>query len=131
MMIFFFLWIYLIAKGHFDEIHQKYLVPGHSFLSCDRDFAQIEKKKRVEKCEVPLDLVRMIVTATPKNPFIVSVMQPEDFFDFKAAAEKNLVTTQLQISKVQWINVTKDNLKVIKTCGTLNEMDAWKFTKVF
>lgn len=46
-----FLWIYLVTKGYFQEINQKFLVSGHSFLSCDRDFAHIEKRKRVEKCE--------------------------------------------------------------------------------
>ena len=47
-----FPWIYLTITDKFDEINHKYLVFGHSFLSCDRDFAQIEKRKRVEKCEV-------------------------------------------------------------------------------
>lgn len=34
-----FLWIYLTLTDKFDEINHKYLVSGHSFLSCDRDFA--------------------------------------------------------------------------------------------
>lgn len=38
-----FLWIYLTITGKFDEINHKFQVSGHSFLSCDRGFAQIEK----------------------------------------------------------------------------------------
>lgn len=38
---FVFLWIYLTITGKYDEINHKFLVSGHSFLSCDRDFAQI------------------------------------------------------------------------------------------
>lgn len=41
-----YLWMYLIAKGYLDEVHQKFLLVGHSYLSCYRDFALIEKKKK-------------------------------------------------------------------------------------
>lgn len=90
-----FLWIYLITNGYFQEINQKFLVSGHSFLSCDRDFAQIEKRRRLEKCEVPLDLVRLISTATPQNPFHILMMTTEDFFDFKTISEKFLKTSNI------------------------------------
>lgn len=125
-----FLWVYLVLKGPFDEIDHKYLVSGHSFMSCDRDFAQIEKRKRLEKCEVPMDLVRMMVKAVNRNPFVVTVMNPEDFFDFRAASEKVINTSKLQISKAQWINITRENPGVIKIRETLNEMEPWKTMNV-
>ena len=56
-------------------------------MSCDRDFAHIERRKRRTSCEVPSDLVNVIITATRK-PFQVTLMMESDFFDFKAAAEK-------------------------------------------
>ncbi|KAJ8928674.1 hypothetical protein NQ314_018768 [Rhamnusium bicolor] len=34
--------ILLVKEGTLDEIHHKYLVKGHSYLPCDRDFAFIE-----------------------------------------------------------------------------------------
>ena len=37
---------YLIALQYFTEVNQKFLVTGHSFLPCDRDFALIEKIKK-------------------------------------------------------------------------------------
>lgn len=45
----------LVAKGTFDEVNHKFLVSGHTFLPCDRDFAMIEKRKRVTKVFVPKD----------------------------------------------------------------------------
>lgn len=40
---FLFLWIYLTITDKFDEINHRHLVSGHFFLSCNRDFPQIEK----------------------------------------------------------------------------------------
>lgn len=126
-----FLWIYLVARGHFDEVNHKYLISGHSFLSCDRDFAQIEKRRRREKCQVPMDLVRLMVTATPKNPFTVALMQKEDFFDFKSAAEATVQTTSLKISKAHWVRISKDNPGKVGIRETLNDVEEWKVTNVF
>lgn len=36
----------LVNNGRFSKIVHHLPEPGHSFLPCDRDFAQIEKKKR-------------------------------------------------------------------------------------
>ncbi|KAL4152779.1 hypothetical protein QTP88_000612 [Uroleucon formosanum] len=125
-----FLWIYLTLTDKFDEINHKYLVSGHSFLSCDRDFAQIEKRKRVEKCEVPMDLVKLIVHATPNNPFIVTLLEPNNFYDFKKAADMYLNTGKLQISKCSWLKITKDKPGVVQTKTTFNELEAWSACKV-
>ncbi|KAJ8967796.1 hypothetical protein NQ317_012692 [Molorchus minor] len=126
-----FLWIYLVANGYYQEINHKFLVSGHSFLSCDRDFAQIEKRKRLEKCEVPFDLLRLIATATPNNPFIVTMMDSEDFFDFKSVADRTLDTSKVQISKVRWIRITTDNPGIVSTKETFNEVEVWKPIRVF
>jgi len=125
-----FLWIYLTLTDKFDEINHKYLVSRHSFLSCDRDFAQIEKRKRVEKCEVPIDLVKLIVHATPNNPFIVTLLEPNNFYDFKKAADMYLNTGKLQISKCFWLKITKDKPGVVQTKTTFNELEAWSACKV-
>ena len=53
----------LSKKGFVDEVDQKYLVSGPFFLTCDQDFAQIEKCKRKCSCQVPLDLMKVIVSS--------------------------------------------------------------------
>lgn len=49
-----------------------FLVTGHSFLSCDRDFAQIEKRKRLCEAFVPEEL-QEIVRSKTQNKFNVAL----------------------------------------------------------
>lgn len=93
-----FLWIYLVSKGLFDEIHHKFVLAGHSYLSCDRDFTVIEKRKSVEKWQFPLDLVGVLCNACHKQPYITTLMGDKDFSDFTKAS--HLTTKTLGISKV-------------------------------
>jgi hypothetical protein len=36
---------YFVQSGHFDSVEQKFLVSGHTFMPCDRDFGIIEKRR--------------------------------------------------------------------------------------
>lgn len=36
--------IFLVGKGYYDTIDFKFLVSGHSYMPCDRDFSEIEKR---------------------------------------------------------------------------------------
>lgn len=126
-----FLWIYLICNDYFDEIEHKYVVSGHSYLSCDRDFAIIEKRKRVEKCEVPLDIVRVLCSANKKRPFLTTLMQEDDFYDFSIAAKEYLNTSKLEISKVSWLKINKTKPGTILTKKTFSEVEPWVKMNVF
>ncbi|KAF0706418.1 Uncharacterized protein FWK35_00027980, partial [Aphis craccivora] len=75
--------LFLVNMGIFDEIIQKFLVSGHSFLACDRDFAIIEKRRRVCTNFAPSDLQKMVRTAKLTNPFQVIPMDENHFFSFK------------------------------------------------
>lgn len=125
-----FLWIYLVCNDYFDEINHKYVVSGHSYLSCDRDFGIIEKRKRVERSEVPLDLVRVLCSANRKKPFLTTLMEEEHFFDFAKAAKDYLNTTKLEISKVSWVKISKTKPGIIFTKKTFSEVEPWGQTKV-
>ena len=120
-----FLFIYLVATGKFDKIEQKFLVSGHSYLACDRDFAQIERRKRVTKNYVPDDLEKMIRSAQHKNPFNVIRMNKQDFKDFQEISDCFLNTTKLNISKVCWMEISKENPILIKTKKTFNNWEDW------
>ena len=78
-----FLWIYLTCIGLYKEVNHKFLVGGHSFLNCDRDFALIEKHKRLLKCIVPNDLKTLIQDVKEIKPFIVNIMEESHFFILK------------------------------------------------
>ncbi|KAJ8936941.1 hypothetical protein NQ314_012122 [Rhamnusium bicolor] len=107
-----------------------FLVSGHSFLSCDRDFAQIEERKTMCKCMVPKDLVEMIVNARNVQPFVVIMMQKEDLLDFKEASNVYLNTQKFNISKAQWIRIDQENPGKVRIRETLNEMEEWKVVNV-
>lgn len=120
-----FLFIYLVATDKFDQIEQKFLITGHSYLPCDRDFAQIERRKRVTKTFVPDDLEKMIRTARHKNPFNVIRLTEPDFKDFQQMADNFLNTTKLNISKVCWIKISKENPLIVHTKQSFNDLDTW------
>ena len=118
------LFIYLVASGMYDQIEQKVLV------SCDRDFAQIERRKKVTKTFVPADIKKMIQGACHKHPFTAITMEAEDFKDFQKMADNILNTTKLQISKVSNIRIDKDNPTLVKTRKTLSDIKAWQVYNV-
>ncbi|CAH2006901.1 unnamed protein product [Acanthoscelides obtectus] len=120
-----FLFIYLVHNGKFEKIEQKFLVSGHSYLACDRDFAQIERRKRVTKNYVPDHLEKMIRSAQHKNPFNVIRMNREDFKNLQEISDSFLNTTKLNISKACWIEVSKKNPTLVRTKTTFNEMEEW------
>lgn len=98
--------LFLVNMGIFDEIIQKFLVSGHSFLACDRDFAIIEKRRRVCTNFAPSDLQRMVRTAKLTTPFQVIPMDENHFFSFKDIANNFLNTTKLPISTCSMIKVS-------------------------
>ncbi|KAJ8926657.1 hypothetical protein NQ314_020959 [Rhamnusium bicolor] len=97
--------IYLVSKGIYEKVEQKFLVSGHSYLTCDRDFTQIEKRNRVVKNYTPENIGKMIAEARYQRPFNVVYMQRKDFKDFQSMADEYLNTTKLQISQVVWIKI--------------------------
>ncbi|KAF6209332.1 hypothetical protein GE061_015079 [Apolygus lucorum] len=125
------LYCLLIAHGHYTVIDHKFLVSGHSFLPCDRDFGIIEKRKM--KSFVPEDLHEVIRSANTVNPFKVIDMDGGPFFDFGKLASNCLNTTKLKISTSAWLRITEESLKdgsvLMKTnfASSLN----WTTVKVF
>ncbi|KAJ8967757.1 hypothetical protein NQ314_002639 [Rhamnusium bicolor] len=117
------LWIYRVVKGIFDSVEHKFLVSGHYFLSCDRDFAQIEKRKKVCKCMAPKDLVKMIANVRNVQPFVLTMMQKENFLDFKEASNVYLNTQKLNISKPQWIIIDQKYPGKVRIREILNKME--------
>uniref|UniRef100_A0A1B6KHW1 DUF7869 domain-containing protein n=1 Tax=Graphocephala atropunctata TaxID=36148 RepID=A0A1B6KHW1_9HEMI len=126
-----FLWVYLTCIGMYQEINHKFLVGGHSFLNCDRDFAAIEKRKRVTKCIVPEDLKSMIENVKLSNPFIVNILSEADFFDFKKAADSFINTAKVNISKMSWIRTTSNKPGKIMVKKTFSDLEQWTEINVF
>jgi hypothetical protein len=73
--------VFLVLKGYCEIIDLKFLVSGHSYMPCDRDFGVIEKRKRVSKCMVPEEVQEMVKSARLDTPFQVIPMEKGDSFD--------------------------------------------------
>lgn len=78
-----FIYVFLVSLGVYESIDHKFLVSGHSFLQCDRDFALIEKRKRECKPMFPADRHSIIESSTHIGKFRVVDMQR--FFNIQAA----------------------------------------------
>lgn len=127
-----FLLMFLVANGHFQSIEQKFLITGHSFLQCDRDFGIIEKRKKVMKSYVPEDLKKVITGAkNTSQPFQVLDMTSECFFNFQAAADDIIVTKKLNISTASRLLVTKDKPGEVLIKQNFTDIEPWKVVNVF
>lgn len=62
----------------------RFLVSGHSYMSCDRDFACVEKAvRKTEKIFLPSEYIKIMKDCNKKNPFHVTEMTTEDFLSAK------------------------------------------------
>ncbi|KAJ8930040.1 hypothetical protein NQ314_017205 [Rhamnusium bicolor] len=105
-----FIYMFLVSSGHFDTIEHRYLVSGHSFLKCDRDFALIEKRKRKCAPMVLEDLHHVILSSTHTGRFEIVDMCQKKCFDMQAAADKVLNIKQVNISKVVRLKVDSQKI---------------------
>lgn len=124
--------IYLLAKGIFKSVEMKFLVTGHSYMPCDRDFGVIEKRKRLCKAMIPAEIEDIVRSSKLSKPFKVVSMQRNDFFDIAKEADKFLNTTKMEISKASWIRfmIEDSNKLVVKCKQTFSELETWKITPV-
>uniref|UniRef100_A0A8D9AAU6 Uncharacterized protein n=1 Tax=Cacopsylla melanoneura TaxID=428564 RepID=A0A8D9AAU6_9HEMI len=90
--------MFFIRCRFFSEVHQKFLVTGHSFLPCDRDFALIEREKKKTKLMVPSQI--LIGASNEKSPFIITEMQQADFKDLDLMAAALLRDNNDDVSSV-------------------------------
>ena len=71
----------LTNNGLYHWIDHKFLERGHTYLESDRNFAQIETKKKTAEVFVPDDWVHVIEETNLRKPFVATKMQLVDFHD--------------------------------------------------
>ena len=80
------MFMYLVQSGVLDEVHLDFMVPGHSFLPCDRGFGAIERlcrKKEIISC--PEEYAEII--SSIKNTKVHKLKQ-EEILDFKSLKDR-------------------------------------------
>ena len=72
--------MHLLVENGIPKISHKFLVPGHTFLPCERDFGVINGAKQFAgQVFVPGDWFEVVKTARRKHPFVVVPMSQGDF----------------------------------------------------
>uniref|UniRef100_A0A1B6LMA7 DUF7869 domain-containing protein n=1 Tax=Graphocephala atropunctata TaxID=36148 RepID=A0A1B6LMA7_9HEMI len=117
------MYLVLIANGVFDEVIHKFPVKGHTFLSCDRDFALIEKRKRKCKAMTIKDLIEIITGAAQKKPFTCTLV--EEFHNFKDIAHAFLHTKKLGISQASQLRLTSTEFGSVMVAKGGSAAAAW------
>lgn len=126
------LYHYLIRSRYFSEIHQKFMITGHSFLPCDRDFALIERQRRKSKALVPEDWKYVISSSKITSPFTITEMKQEDFKDIETLTQKLMVkSTKFQITKYVWFKLSQDDLTSVYARDSHNVIKPWKIFQLF
>lgn len=74
----------MIHSGRFVNVKHFFMVPGHSYLPCDRDFGVIELKLRPIPVFTTDHYINIIKKANRINPFNVVAMNRLDFKDYEA-----------------------------------------------
>ena len=118
-------WTWLIFRGLFTRIDHTFLVRGHTYLPCDRDFAQIEKKKGSEMIYLPNDWEKLIKGARITKPFQIQRMEKEKFFDYAllikqfTLRKKDTLGKPVLFSTASWLNFGEgeDGGKVVSHPG--------------
>ncbi|KAK8372558.1 hypothetical protein O3P69_014576 [Scylla paramamosain] len=65
----------------FSQVKQYFLMPGHSYLPCDRDFGNLEKYFHGHEVYTTPHYIELMRQARRDHPFVVKQMDREDFVD--------------------------------------------------
>ena len=94
----------LLHSKKFFQIEHHFLVPGHSFLPCDRHFGNIETRLRREATISGKPAYIRLISNAIQEGFEVVDMQQENFLDFsvlqKYITKRTSKTANLQKSRV-------------------------------
>ena len=101
----------LHRRGRFERIDHKYLERGHTYLECDTDFSQIEKRKKSTEVFLPQDWATIIEEANLRKPFETTDMNQKDFLDWKGHIEdlyrpisEDIGGERILMKNIRWMN---------------------------
>lgn len=95
----------MIHTRALDRIEIVFMVPGHSYLPCDRAFGHIEKKiRRQQNIYSPEKYVNIIENAVGKKNNVV-VMKTEDFFNIRCLKDAVSIRPSTGFSKARQLVV--------------------------
>ncbi|KAJ8876011.1 hypothetical protein PR048_023919 [Dryococelus australis] len=112
-----------MQQKYFSTIDQKFLVSGHSFLSCDRDFALIESTKKKSTVYHPKQWLEVIVNGSPA--FSAYYTDREDFIDLFAIDGMFKKQPDFKITYFHWIQFSSEEPNTVRTRVNHNILQPW------
>ena len=80
----------LVHQGVFNRIELAFLVPGHSYMPCDREFGAISNQlKKFERIASPDILVRLIKTSRQQTELNVTQLSRDEIYNLDVFTEKD------------------------------------------
>nr|XP_047139760.1 uncharacterized protein LOC124815282 [Hydra vulgaris] len=101
-------WMYIVRTTHIEEVDHKYLLSGHSFNDCDRNFGTIERARRNIGTGIFVPEHWMDVTAKSSKRFLVVNMKDQDFISLQPL-EDHYVKAVTGIRCMQWLKFKKSD----------------------
>lgn len=117
---------HLVLWNYFSQVEQKFLCSGHSFLPCDRNFALIERQKKVARILHPFQWIELIANARPSKLFFVKLMQQSDFLDISVLEKRTTRPKEFKVTEAMWLLFKKDDPKCVSVRQSHSVLMPWK-----
>lgn len=121
--------LYVVNCTPIETIDVKYMESGHSYLEADSIHATIERSRKNKKIFTTREWA-LLIAASRRNPtpYNVSIMQFDDFYNFKLLQEQVLHNTTINTEnarvkwlKIKWIRFKKSEPFIIEYKYDLSE----------
>lgn len=101
-------WPHVVNTTHIEQVDHKYLLSGHSYNDCDRNFGVIERARRNTGTGIFIPEHWMNIVAKSSNRFLVINMEDHDFKSLDPLEEKYVKTVK-GIRSMQWLRFKKSD----------------------
>ena len=113
-----------VHAGKFNKVEHHFMEPGHSHLSCDGDFGNLEQKFKVNDVYTTPHYIQLMEECrSDSNPFTIIPMGPNTFYDF-GVLENHVSKAGLKgcgFKNAKRFLVNADNKKGIKVCSSFGD----------
>lgn len=129
---------YLVQRKFAATVRHRFLVSGHTFLPCDRDFSHIERQKKlnVNAIHTPEDWEKVVKEARHEKPFETLVMKSSDIYDFKTFFDEGFnkpkAAQKVRIREVTEFRIDREDPYEVKfrySSGNIEPYDSFRICK--
>ncbi|KAJ8892488.1 hypothetical protein PR048_005068 [Dryococelus australis] len=112
-----------IVVSHKTITGEKFLDSGHSYFTCDKDFALIERRKNKSTVYCPKQWLEVIVNASPA--FSAYCIDKEGFIDLAVIEGMFKKQPDFKITSFHWIQFSSEEPNTVRTRVRHNTLPTW------